>query len=585
MRKGLLAVALFLVSIVLQVETTTTSGKYYTEKRCPFRSDTGGDLAVGELPQIVGVPVNDPNFKSYLSQHLCKATCQKPVRPLTTSDDISDMLLANANFECQNRSVKIDGDSTQEICASFNAQVQKPACEVVDDTIVCIVDTFRKSIYVNIYVQPCGVEFEIYVVNATETFGNLQCNLHKNQHGTIINNVFEVDFLSNSKTNGKKNLVFAPKAEATNIVAYLKLNHAMPAAQTFEQYKDMLITWQELCGEGTGHNTTAMCKSVTANMTKVCKRLRTGEENDAMLRIEKCLKRNYLGLEQNKMQAEIDLDWCDLKKSEMEPNMKECMSLNSKPQTPNEGGGSFAFIYSIGNGMYYMGEAVCEFLCTVYSAVSWVWSWLVWAFYNFVVPSILAFQYVGDKVSKVPYIGFVAGCLFAIMNKFRCYMVESMFNSIGLNQSFMTQLQESCSIMQSECVHLNEGLQNVELLEGRIDRIDQKYTNLEAEVHHSRANQGIRRRRERSLEHVNRQGMHVSPSKNDLQANMQPLQSKIDNIKASWGQYKQNTIPGEVDDWRSGIGIDAARRRSHQNAHRQGMNAFALDESLNPFDL
>lgn len=607
MRGAFLAAAVFLMSLVLQVETTATPSRYYHERTCPFPTDMAGDLTMEELPKIVGIPITDKNFKDYLWQQLCKAMCYKPVTPL---DDIADMVHANAQFKCQNDQLRIVGDNPNEILTSWNSQVQKPECEVVHNTIVCVVDAFQKSVYVNIFLQNCAITYHFYVVDARETFGGLQCNLNKL---TIVDNFFEFDLTSNANTNQEKKIFLAPKAEGRKIVAYEKLNHAMLATQNYDQYKQMLGTWQELCGEDTGHNTSSMCKSVTRNMTKVCKRLCTNEDNKEILRIETCLKEKYLGLAK-KTQAEIDLCWCGLKKWEMEPNMKECLNLISNPETQNEGGDSFAFIRSFGNSIYHMGDGVYQFLCTVCKAVSWVWNWFVWGFWNiglYTAPSL----YVADRLQGVTYIGGVAAFLFSIITtSMQCadgfegcknkrdhvcrsiklavyglpYLVISfllsvlncMFKCIGLSQSFITELKKSCSIMRTECVQLTQGLQHVENLEGRVNLIDQRHTELEAlfqKKTHQQTAAGMRRRRERSLDDANRQGMHVSPS------TIQPLESKIDELKANWGRYKQNTTPGEVDDLRSGMIRGAARGRSHQNGHRQWMNASTLDESLNPF--
>lgn len=331
--QGLLAAALCLVSIVLQVQTAAPSRNYYVVKTCPFPTDPGGNLGVGELPQIVGIPVTDLNFKAYLAQNLCKGMCHNPVTPLEMSSDISNMLEANSNFECQNKNVKIQGTSAEEICASFNEYVQKPACEVVDDTIVCIVDAFPKSIYVNIFVQPCAVEFDIYVVKATETFGDLQCNLVENKHATTTNNVFELDLLSNSKTNAKKKLVFAPESDAKNIVSYKTLTRDMSAAKDFDHYKKMLETWQKLCGKTTGHSATTVCQSVTANMVKVCKLVRTPKVSDEIMHIKTCVNRNYGGQQQETMEAEADAFWCGLKQWEMKADMKKCVDSKEGKQT------------------------------------------------------------------------------------------------------------------------------------------------------------------------------------------------------------------------------------------------------------
>ena len=550
-RQCLLAVSLCLGIIALQVQTAATSSPYYIAKKCPFPTVFAGNLAVGELPPMVGIPVNDHNFKAYLAQILCKGMCHNPVTPLTASDDISNMLEVNTRFECQNRDVKIEGGSTEEIHASFNAQVQKPVCEVVDDTIACIVDEFGKTIYVNIHLQPCALDFEIYVVKPTKTFGGLQCNLVGDKHATTVNNVFELDLLSNSKTNAKKKLVFAPEPEAKDIVAYKKLTLDMSAAKDFDDYTNVLGTWKKLCGKTTGHSATTVCQSVTTNMVKVCKQVRAPDANDQIIKIKDCVKQYYVGAQQGAMEAEADPYWCGLKEWSMEAGMQTCVDSNSTPQTPNEGGGSFAFIRSIYDCICAWGES----LNPVFGPVSWVWSWFVWGFWNitlYTVPPLWGLQI----LRGLPYIATVANFIFSIIKtsmefadgyegcvhikdfigrsvKLLCcilpYMVitfllsvvNCMMRAVGLNLELINGLRESCNIMQTESVHLVQGLEKCEKLEGQVVDMDQKFASLEAYmqetirqqtaagINNSRGNEGMRNRRGRSSDDAKRQGMHV----------------------------------------------------------------------------
>ena len=560
-----------------------------------------------ELPTIVGIRTTDKSFKDYLWQQLCKAMCYKPETPL---DDISDMVKANAQFRCQNDQIKIHGENPNEILTSWNSQVQKPECEVVHNTIVCVVDALEKSVYVNIFLQNCAITYHFYVVDAIQTFGNLQCHL---KHVTIVNNFFESDLSSNANTNQKKKIFLAPKAEGGKIVAYEKLNHAMLAAQNFDQYKEMLRTWQELCGEDTGHDTSSMCKSVTRNMTKVCKRLRTQQDNNEISQIGKCLQKKYSGLEK-KTQAEIDLWWCRLKKRDKEPDMKECQNSISTPETPNEGGDWFAFIWSIGNSISHMGQAVCEFLRTAWGAVSWVWNWVAWVFWNIGV-YIPSCRYVIENIKGCVFIGSVSGLVYYnITTSLRCadgytkcnsfkdcvftsiflvcfglqfLAVKVLFSVInffldcmGLNQRTITELKDSCSEFKSGCVQLKQGLEHAENLEVSVNSIHEKYAELEAqikkrthkqttpEIHPLRDTQAMRRRRE--TEDANTQRMHVDQQIEHM-------------MRTRWGKCENTTTPEEVDDWGSSIEGNAARGRSDLNAHRQGMHAYALPESLDPF--
>jgi hypothetical protein len=376
MREDRWVVAVLLVSLVLQVQATYTSSEYYRGGACPFRADVGGSFTAPELSPIAGVPGTDPNFFSYLWQQLCKGSCHKPLKPLTTDDNILDMLKLNTNFQCENKDVRLNRD---DVLKSWNAQVQKPVCEVVGDTVVCIVNTVHQIIYVNIFLLTCAVNHKIFVVSPGETFGNFQCYLTPNLYATLLHDVFESDFLSNPKTDVKKserpNLVFAPESLGKVVLTYLKLWHLMPATKTLQEYDHLLKKWGQVCGENTGHNTTAVCTSMTAKMAKVCKKVLTDKDSDEIAGIKKCVNDFYTGLEKSTKDAEAHDYWCGLKKWEMDKEMTECVNSKSNPLTPKEHGGPFAFISSICGTIFYMGGAVFQFFSTVCGAVSWVWNW------------------------------------------------------------------------------------------------------------------------------------------------------------------------------------------------------------------
>jgi hypothetical protein len=341
LRQSPLAAALCLVCIVLQVRVASTSETYsemysetyYTLKTCPFPSKSAGDLEPSELPKIVGVPPTDPNLKPFLDQTICKGMCYRPITPLSQAGDISDMQNLNGMFQCQNTDVRIEGETTEDICASLNGHVQKPECVVIHDTIICIVDALKKRIYVNIFLQPCAVEYNIYVVNATETFGDLRCNLRENKNAIVVNNVLNLCSFLTSQMNTKNNLVFASAVQARKIVAYKELLHAMSTAQNFDEYKAMLQTWQELCGKKSDLNATAVCRSVTDSMLNVCQRMHTEEADDEFTQIKNCVNKKYADPTKKKILAHAKLLWCGLTESGMDQDKEKCVHFKGGTHT------------------------------------------------------------------------------------------------------------------------------------------------------------------------------------------------------------------------------------------------------------
>lgn len=397
MRGAFLAAAVYL-SLFLQVEAAKTSNKYWHEITCPFPTDMSGNLTMQELPTIVGVPITDKHFNDYSLQLLCKAMCFKPRTTLVNNEGIADMVQLNANFRCQNDQVKFDGNNSNEILTSWNLQVQKPKCEVVHNTVVCVVDTFQKQLYTSMHISNCAIQYHFYVLHSTETFGDLQCNLKNNEDVTIVDNFFDCELCANVNANGNKNIFFAPEADATKVVAYYELQHAMPAAQNNDEYKQMLGTWQELCGEDTAYNTSTMCKSVTGNMLKACKSLRTSEDDEEIQRIETCLQQQYLKLERDKIRAKFNLFLCELTSWEIPLKMQECLNLRTSQGT------SRSFDDSFGTSMANAVNAVCEFLCCAYNNVCFVWSSFVSAFWYIGIHFLPAILF-AEKSKNLMYFG------------------------------------------------------------------------------------------------------------------------------------------------------------------------------------
>ena len=371
-----------MVSRLLQVQATDTSSKYYRGGACPFQANVGGSFTAPELSLIAGVPGTDPSFLSYLWQQLCKGRCHKPVKPLTAEDNILDMLTLNTNFKCENEDVRLNGD---DVLSSWNEQVQKPVCEVVGDTVVCILNMVHKTIYVNMFLLKCAVNHKVFVVSPEETFGNFQCNLTPNLYAILVHDVYEVNLLSNPQTNAKKSerpkLIFAPEGLGKEVLTYLKLWHdAMPATKTLQEYDHLLKKWGQVCGENSGHNTTAVCTSMTAEMANVCKKVLTDKDRAEIAGIRKCVNDFYKGLKKSTKEHEALDYWCGLKKWVMDKDMTKCVNSLSNPLTPKEDGGHlFAFIRSIGDGIYAMGKAVISVvqisfnaLCYVSECVDWV---------------------------------------------------------------------------------------------------------------------------------------------------------------------------------------------------------------------
>lgn len=601
------------MSLVLQVQATYTSSEYYRGGVCPFRAGVGGSFTAPELSPIAGVPDTDPNFVSYLWQQLCKGMCHKPFKPLSNDDDIVNMLELNTKFQCENRDVKLDGD---DILTSWNAQVEKPVCEAVGGTVVCIVNTVHKSIYVNIFLLTCAVEHKVFVVSPAETFGVFQCNLKQNRYATVVHDVFAVNFLSNSETNAKKSsrpkLVFATEDLAKEVVAIQSLMHDMPATKNIQEYNDDLLKkWSQVCGENNGHNTTAVCRSITAEMAKVCNRVRTDKDNEQIDGIKKCVNRHYKGLEMSTRLAEAQNYYCGLRKWEMHNEMTECVNSNSNPMTPNEDSGLLAFISRIAASIFYSGEAVLNFFCTVYRTVSWVWDWCGWGFWNILV-YIPSCQYIVENIKGWVFKGSVTGLIYYNIttalrcadkykncNSFKDYFFTSIFiacfglqflgliilftvikyflENMGLNQHTIAELKDSTGVFKTASVRLDQGLEQAENLEGRIDLVDRKCNELAAQMQDSGGKQGMRRRRERSLDHLDRLARRVSPSP------IPPLDAKIDDMMANWNRFKQNPRLREVHGWKGGIVSDAARGRSHQDGHGQWMNAYTPEGRLKPF--
>lgn len=382
-----------LVSRLLLVQATDTSSDYYRGGACPFQADVGGSFTAPELSLIAGVPGSDPSFLSYLWQQLCKGRCHKPVKPLTAEDNILDMLTLNTHFECANKDVRLNGD---DVLTSWNAQVQKPVCEVVGDTVVCILNTVHKTIYVNIFLLTCAVNHKVFVVSPQETFGNFQCNLTPNLYAILVHDVYEVNLLSTPQTNAKKserpNLVFAPERLGKEVLTYLKLWHAMPATKTLQEYDHHLLKkWGQVCGENSGHNTTAVCKSMTAEMAKVCKKVLTDKDRDEIAGIRKCVNDFHKGLKKRTKEHEALDYWCGLKKWEMDKEMTRCVNSLSNPLTPKEDGGHlFAFIRSIGDGIYAMGQAVISVVQMSFNALCYVSESVDWVFLHSYKPLLIA---------------------------------------------------------------------------------------------------------------------------------------------------------------------------------------------------
>lgn len=602
MREGLWAVFVLLVSLVLQVQATYTSSEYYRGGVCPFRAGVGGSFTAPELSPIAGVPDTDPNFVSYLWQQLCKGMCHKPFKPLSNDDDIVNMLELNTKFQCENRDVKLDGD---DILTSWNAQVEKPVCEAVGGTVVCIVNTVHKSIYVNIFLLTCAVEHKVFVVSPAETFGVFQCNLKQNRYATVVHDVFAVNFLSNSETNAKKSsrpkLVFATEDLAKEVVAIQSLMHDMPATKNIQEYNhDLLKKWSQVCGENNGHNTTAVCKSLTVEMAKVCNRVRTDKDNEQIAGIQQCVNMHYKGLEMSTRVAEAPNYYCGLRKWEMHKEMTECVNSNSNPMTPNQDSGPLAFIARIAACIFYVGHAVLDFFFTVYRIVNFVCTWFAfvelyiglfippciyvvanfkgWKFkgtFSDLIMCIIANSLpVSDGYTKcnslwdvfrtsifiacyaLPYVVFIF--LFCVMNFF--------LSLIGFDTHSIAELKESLRQVRSGYDQLDKGLQNVQTLETSVNSMDKRHDVLQKqleqlkhqvitqhqatrpEMHGLRVNEPMRRPRD--IEDAKRQGMREAHS------------AGLDGLKLEMARM-----------------ADAAKRVSREELHAQEERARPIGEN------
>lgn len=582
-----LGAAVLLLMVLDQVDATSTETGYWHDQMCPFHALTAGDWKEHELRVVIGIPTDDKHAGPYLNQRLCKATCQRPKTLLSAEHDITKMGIPNRDYQCEDGQVEVLGSNINEMLASWNSQVQKPLCTIVKTTVVCIVDTVEESHFVKLFMSVCAMQYNIFVVNPRPTFGNLLCNVESHDDIAVLSNFTEHYFVEDRQTT-KSKLFLADKDEADKIILYEKLKNALSAPADNIRYNDILQIRENLCGdEDSGHDTTTMCKSVTADVLKACKGLRTTDVHQTISHVETCVKKKYAGVVATRVLEKVNLFHCGLlKASQVDAAAQACIDGDGWPQTQTEHQDLFTRITTNVGSILNMVNGVYAWSCNVFTPVFYVCNFLHTCFWT-ILAWFASIMMAANKLQTCAYLGIFSTIVFWIITNsigfaggydgchgmigfilrslyllcsspvyilLRCFfgVASSLLEVAGINVGSFDDLTTTCKKVEDRCESMEKQITNVEqsLTVGGSKKANVMRVFLRQVKHYA--------------EPANQQE-HVSPLTQDTLADNKHLKSRFDIIKKDINNRRQGKTLEQMGAVQGRMDEIADRRQIYQH--------------------